>query len=165
MTAETSPAPAHKIVIVAGQEFTVPAAASDGDIRQTLVAQGFADVASAEIKKSSRDGVPVIEFVKKAGTKGLSGPALAELLRRTPVAGDARGLPDVAGAARDALRRLAGGRYTIGEALDEPALGELLQMLADEAEADEGHLITQENTLCDTLDQLPAAAAAVPCAW
>jgi hypothetical protein len=157
-------APAHKIVIVAGQEFTVPATAADNDIRQTLVAQGFADVASAEIKRSKRDGVEVMEFVKKAGTKGLTGPDLAALLRRTPPAAGDDTLPGVTGTARDALRRLTAGRYTIGEALHDPAFGELLQLLE---ETDEASPITttEEVKLCDTLDRLPAVAAAAPCAW
>jgi hypothetical protein len=165
MTAATSPeAPTYKIVIVSGQEFHVPAAAADNDIRQTLVAQGFADVASAEIKRTKRDGVEVMEFVKKAGTKGLTGPALAQLLRRTRVAGDERGMPAVGNAAKDALRRLAAGHYTIGEALHDQGLGELLELLGEQ-ETTETIQTTEEVRLCDTLDRLPAVADAAPCAW
>lgn len=99
-----------KIVIVAGTEFQVPAATDDEAIRQQLLTMGFADVAGATISRGTRaiDGadVPTIEFVKKAGTKGLTPPALAELLASVPRAP----LPDTGPATL--LGRLTSGRLT-----------------------------------------------------
>lgn len=63
-----------KIVIVAGQEFSVPASTDNEAIRAQLKSMGFADVASATIKTGKRTvgGVETatVEFVKQAGTKG-----------------------------------------------------------------------------------------------
>ena len=79
---------ATKIVIVSGQEFSVPAATDNEAIRQQLSGMGFADVAAATIQKGKRqiDGqeVETIEFVKKAGTKGMDGAGLAQLLATVP---------------------------------------------------------------------------------
>lgn len=64
--------PATKIVIVSGQEFSVPLETDNEAIRKQLAGMGFADVASATIQTGKRqvDGqdVQTIEFVKKAGT-------------------------------------------------------------------------------------------------
>lgn len=72
-TEPATPAIVHttKIVRVAGQDFTVDAAADNEAIRQQLAAQGFTDVANAKIKESKNEqGQTVVEFVKQIGTKG-----------------------------------------------------------------------------------------------
>lgn len=80
----TTTAPTTKIVIVSGQEFSVPLDTDNEAIRTQLSGMGFADVASATIQKGKKtvDGVEyeTIEFVKKAGTKGLDSAELAQLL-------------------------------------------------------------------------------------
>ena len=58
-----------KIVIVAGQEFSVPADTDNEAIRQQLLAQGFADVEEATIQagKKTVDDLEyeTIEFVRE----------------------------------------------------------------------------------------------------
>ena len=55
----TTPQATTKIVIVAGQEFSVPADTPNEAIRTQLTSMGFADVASATIQTGTRtiDGV------------------------------------------------------------------------------------------------------------
>lgn len=63
-----------KIIIVSGQEFSVPAETDNEAVREQLKQMGFTDVATATLTKGKRliDGVEIetVEFVKKAGTKG-----------------------------------------------------------------------------------------------
>lgn len=112
-----------KIVIVAGQEFSVPAGTDNEAIRTQLAGMGFADVASATIQPGKRkvgdEEVQTVEFVKKAGTKGMDGAELAALVARVPAASLPKvvlGGPNPEQAAL--LRTLCAGALSIGEALD-----------------------------------------------
>lgn len=79
----------HRIVIVEGQEFSVPVETTTEQIRSHL-ATNFPNVASASVQYGKRviDGIEhqTVEFVKKAGTKGLDGNELAALLAGVPAA-------------------------------------------------------------------------------
>lgn len=150
--------PATKIVIVAGQEFAVPAETDNEAIRQQLLTMGFADVASATIQKGTRDGTETIEFVKKAGTKGLDGAELAGLLAGLPPG--PLTLPPSTSAA-GLLERLVTERLTVGEALANEriihhALGELAGGWTPQKEG---------AALCDRVDRVPAAPCATPLGW
>jgi len=158
-----------KIVIAAGTPFTVPASLDNEAIRQQLVSMGFADVATATIQTGGTreiDGVtyPTVEFVKKAGTKGLDGSALAALLAHLPPTSIASG-PRIAPESRQALRRLADGGYTVAEALADDRL--LAGALDDAEAANEPTRPSQEGVLlCERIDGLPAVAApSAPCGW
>lgn len=156
-----------KIVIVAGQEFSVPADTPNEAIRTQLTSMGFADVAAATIQTGTRtiDGVetPTIEFVKKAGTKGLDAAGLAALLERVP---PTNAVPHVAGLTRAQTRllaRLMSGDLTCDQAL---AAQDDLRTLLDTVAAHEGGYATREGgRLCQQIDALPAVAAAAPSAW
>jgi hypothetical protein len=65
----TTPSPT-KIIIVAGSRFSVPFETDNEAVRQQLLAMGFADVASADVRVGNEAGQVTVEFVKKAGTKG-----------------------------------------------------------------------------------------------
>lgn len=113
---------ATKIVIVAGQEFSVPASTDNEAIRSHLASQGFADVASATIQKGKRtvgeQTIETVEFVKKAGTKGMNGAELAALIGRAPAAPPPKAR--VVGPTREQaqlLYNLRDGVLTIGQAL------------------------------------------------
>jgi len=156
-----------KIMIVAGQEFAVPAETDNEAVRQQLLSMGFADVASASLKTSTRtlegQEVPVIEFVKKAGTKGLTGADLAALIRRVPPTDPTRRqvLPR---RQADLIDRLLAGRLTCAEV--RASIDDLRDGLTELAVARSvGGL--QRSTgaqLCRDIDPLPAAAADVS-AW
>ena len=151
--------PSTKVVIVAGERFSVPAETDNEAIRQQLLSMGFADVASATVKQGKdADGTPTIEFVKQAGTKGaLSPAALAVVLRRTPVA------PIVTPSSyRYLLARLVAGDLTCTDVLTLPVT-DALHATANEAEMMKP--TTQEDSLCTRLDQLSAIADAAPSAW
>ena len=158
--------PTTKIVIVAGQEFSVPAETDNEAIRTQLTGMGFADVASATIQtgKKTVDGTeyPTVEFIKKAGTKGLSGSDLAALLRQVPQA-----LPpaqtQISRSGRELLQQLVGESLTYAEALGEqqPLLNEAFRAVRRA----EGQISTEGEQLCASLDGLPAVAALAPCAW
>lgn len=155
---------ATKIVIVAGQEFSVPAETDNEAVRQQLAGMGFADVAAATIQKGKKaiDGVEyeTVEFVKKAGTKGLDGAELAALLAGVPRAAP----PAQAKLGRDErvlVQRLAAGTLTIGEALAHRAV--LLEAL--ERSVRPGRLQSEGEALCAPCDVLPAVAAPAPSAW
>lgn len=158
---------ATKIVIVAGQEFSVPAATDNEAIRTQLSGMGFTDVAAATISKGTRevDGqkVETIEFVKKAGTKGLDGAGLADLLSTLkPVALPPLQLygptPDQA----ELLDRLADGALTFDQALTiEPELAAALEACYDAPPTQR----KEGAELCRTIDHLSPVAAAAPCAW
>jgi hypothetical protein len=152
-----------KIVIVAGQEFSVPAETDNDQIRQHLAANGYPDVANADIKLGKRtiDGVEhqTVEFAKKAGTKGSSEGGeldLAALLAQiravrnpffeifnTPVA----------------VRHLLLGRLTIEQAmaLDLPRLCSVSTDGFDDYD-----IQRKGELLCDNLESLPAVPAAAP---
>jgi hypothetical protein len=79
--------PTTKIVIVAGQEFAVPVETDNEAIREQLKHMGFADVANATVQTGKKDdGTPTIEFVKKAGTKGLEPRDLVAVFASVPAA-------------------------------------------------------------------------------
>ncbi len=153
--------PSSKVVIVAGQRFSVPEDTATEAIRQQLLTMGFADVASATVKQGKDpDGTPTIEFVKQAGTKGALAPAaLAVVLRGTPVAPLAprrsyRGL----------LTQLVAGLLTCADALALP-VEDALRAAEIDAETMLLTLKPTEDALCTRLDQLAAIADAAPSAW
>jgi hypothetical protein len=147
-----------KIVIVGGEKFHVSIDADNEAIRRQLLDQGFADVASATIKTGTLTigevEHPTIEFVKRAGTKGLDGADLAALLGRVPAIGNSTRQPDL-------LMRLVSGGLTVAEALVDGAgpIQDALQ--CDDDEVYQAHSKGAE--LCNSIDELPAVAA--PCAW
>jgi hypothetical protein len=146
---------AIKIVIVAGNQFSVPLATATEAVRQQLLGMGFADVASAEAKEGkSADGTPTLEFIKKAGTKGLDGAELAALLRQVPPVPVNRASLDAVTIAA----RLLDEALTWGEALEQDAAG-ALDIVAGSNEG----CATEGGRLCARL-ALPAAAAPVA-AW
>lgn len=158
--------PVTKIVIVSGQEFSVPADTDNEAIRTQLTGMGFADVASATIQtgKKTVEGVEyqTIEFVKKAGTKGLDGVELAALLARVP----ATAAPALRGLDRDQadlIRRLLAGQLTVGGVLADDG-DALLTALRACVETASPHYSEGERQ-CATLDGLGAVAAAAPCGW
>lgn len=159
-----------KIIIVAGQEFAVPAETDNEAVRQQLLSMGFADVASASLKTSTRtlegQEVPVIEFVKKAGTKGLTGAECAALLRRVPPTAPVRLtlLPRSQAALIALIARLMAERLTCAEAMAH--LAELRDGLTEMAVARtvDGIHRSKGAQLCRDIDPLPAAAADVS-AW
>lgn len=158
---------ATKIVIVSGQEFSVPASTDNEAIRTQLSGMGFSDVAGATIQMGKRtvDGqeVQTIEFVKKAGTKGLDGAGLATLLATiAPTT-----LPRPTAYGPDAgqsqlLMQLWDGELTITDAMDHVA--ELTKAL-DACYEQPPEKSTKGVALCHTLDQLVAVACAAPVAW
>jgi hypothetical protein len=157
-------AAATKIVIVAGQEFSVPAETDNEAIRSQLAGMGFADVASATIQKGKRkvgdEELETIEFVKKAGTKGLSGAELAALLVTVPP----KGAPTFERArieGQQLVQRLAAATLTIGDALahQEP-LQEALQQVEHH-----GRVRTEGEALCAACEHLPAVAVPAPFGW
>lgn len=150
--------PATKIVIVAGQEFAVPAETDNEAIRAQLLTMGFADVASATIQKGNRDGTETIEFVKKAGTKGLDGAALAGLLANLPPA-DIVQRHGLSTADADALFAVAVGSLTIDAALTRDVTATL--MIARDMNRSQ----TPEEQLCATIASTPAVAAPVALGW
>jgi len=165
MTTET---PATKIVIVAGQEFSVSAETDNETIRQQLVSMGFADVATAKIEEGKRTAgeqeLITVEFVKKAGTKGLSGAELAALLREVPRASVATATTRLAPAQRRVLHDLASGAYTFASAA---AAAAEIEAALDAAEAEMYHQPSHEGAqLCSRVEPLSAAAApSCPSGW
>lgn len=144
-----------KVVIVAGNRFSVPRETATEAVRQQLLGMGFADVASAEAKEGKdTDGTPTLEFIKKAGTKGLEGAELAALLRQVPPAPVNRADLDAAAIAA----RLVDEELTWAEALELDAAG-ALDIVAN---ANEG-CSTEGGRLCTRLS-LPAVVTPVA-AW
>jgi hypothetical protein len=157
-----------KIVIVAGQEFSVPANTDNEAIRQQLTSMGFADVASATIQKGTRDvdGVKTetIEFVKKAGTKGMDGAELAALLADVPPAPLGQQTHGLTSAQHALLTRLLNERLTIHEAIGSAeATATIDQALGDGVTYP--HRTTQGGMQCAPIDALPVVAACASCAW
>ncbi|MBK8200247.1 MAG: hypothetical protein IPK75_18020 [Acidobacteria bacterium] len=149
---------ATKIVIVAGQEFSVPAATDNEAIRQQLLAMGFTDVAGATVQKGARDGTETVEFVKRAGTKGLRGADLARQLAAAPRSPRTPWSSTANGALLDRLMR---EQMTIGEALaTEEAIRAGLEEAAD------GHRRPSEGAaLCARVDRVPAIASTILLDW
>lgn len=148
----------YTIVIVAGREFSVPLDTPTETIRASLVAAGYADVASAQVVPSTRDvgGVayPTIEFRKQAGTKGLDGYDLVTLLSRVPIS--ARSLTsDLTPAQSDLLTRLTAGQLTAAEALEN------IQDLLNALRSFQSDGRTEEELLCARFDTLAAVPAPV----
>ena len=158
--------PATKIVIVSGQEFSVPADTDNEAIRTQLTGMGFADVASATIQtgKKTVGGVEyqTIEFVKKAGTKGLDPGELAALLAYTPIAPTARSL-GLAHDQRQLLVRLDAGQLIIDDVLTDDG-HTLLDALRASVHAGQP-TYSEGDQQCAPLDGLPAVAAPAPCGW
>lgn len=160
---EGTKAPANKVVIVSGHEFLVPADQANEAIRDYL-ASNFPDVAKAEIQDGTKviDGVtyPTIEFVKKAGTKGLDGGDLAELLGQVP----ARRLPkdSLDRSAAALIRRFEEGRLTFGEALrDRRVLIGALESICEGGTTP----LSEGAGLCDSVERIPAAPCTTLFGW
>ncbi|MBK9711522.1 MAG: hypothetical protein IPO81_09395 [Kouleothrix sp.] len=153
----TTTTPATMIVIVSGQEFSVPTDTSIDDLRAHLSGM-FPEVASATVQKGTKaiDGTTyqTIEFVKKAGTKGASGADLLALLAAIPAI--RLGLPPAKTA--QLLEDVRTGRATIDWALDADALGALDILLC------RNRTQTGE-TLCSQLDRITPVAGIAPVAW
>lgn len=147
--------PETKIVIVSGQEFSVPLDAKEEDLRAHLSSM-FPDVASATVQKGKKviDGVEyqTIEFVKKAGTKGL-GPQIAGALDLVP----ALRVGALAAETAQLLRALDAGQLTIGDALAQNA--------ADRIASVPTKAQYQGGQLCSLLDALTPVAGRGPSAW
>lgn len=158
----TTPA-TTKIVIVSGQEFSVPLETDNEAIRAQLASQGFADVASATIQKGKRtiegQEVETIEFVKKAGTKGLDGAELVALLGKVP---PARYADQRRPEGNELLTRLVNNQLTIAEAL---AAEDVLDNALAACHEQYSPRKSKGAQLCEPCDRLPAVAAAAPCAW
>lgn len=156
----TKKQPDYKIVIIAGREFSVAPDVPVETIRQQLVAAGFPDAASAEVKIGKRvvDGVEyqTVELIKKAGTKGLGGHELLNLLCEVPVSAMAMA-PGLTDRQLDLLVRLDGGHLAAGEALER--IDELLVALRRCSRSE--YFQSDEENLCGRFDMLGAIPAAV----
>ena len=158
-----SEAPTTKIVIVSGQEFSVPIETDNEAIREHLKGSGFPDVAAATIQSGTKtvEGVTyqTIEFVKKAGTKGLGGAELAALL--SDVAAEPLTLSRLPRSAAALLARLVEGELTIGEALanDDALTDALRDATGQQPRQSEGAM------LCARIEHVPAVACAIPSRW
>lgn len=148
------------IVIVSGQEFSVPAGTDVEAIRQQLTGT-FPDVATASVNKGSKtiSGVhyDTIEFQKRAGTKGSD---LADALGSVPAERVTRG--PVLPAHISALLR---GQMAFGEAIgfEDNALQVVIASIGDSTRTRQQ---SQGEALCHTLDTLDAIAADVlPAGW
>lgn len=156
-----------KIVIVAGQEFSVPASTDNEAIRQQLAGMGFADVAGASIQQGTRtlDGVlyPTVEFVKKAGVKGMDATGVAILLGGVPPAKAQKRLrwgPNPRQARL--LADLHAGRFTIAQALaQQDDLTATFRSLERPANTRKPEGVT----LCTQLDTLAPDAASDVSGW
>lgn len=160
--------PPTKIVIVSGQEFSVPLETDNEAIRTQLTGMGFADVASATIQKGKKtvEGVEyeTIEFVKKAGTKGLDPSDLAELLAQLKVADLPALLPYGPTAEQSALLLdLTEGTLTFEAALEIAVeLSAALEACCDVP----SYQPKEGKELCTALDGLsPVAARTAVSAW
>lgn len=149
-------APTTKIVIVAGQRFPVATEADNEAIRAQLVSQGFADVQNAEIKlgKDKETGQQTVEFVKKAGTKGLAPSALVERLRRVPVAHT----PITIINDMQLVNKLLDERLTFEEAVEDDRLQNALRNLS-------AYVEPKGARLCRSLDALSPVADRAPHGW
>jgi hypothetical protein len=142
-----------KIVIVAGQQFSVPAETDNEAIRAQLIGMGFADVQNATVKEGKQGETPTVEFVKKAGTKGGIEPA--DLVSRL------RAVPRVAVASKNAaliVERLLAEQMTFDEAVTNNLAINAMNALADMQNA-------KGVSLCQRLDELPAVASRHARGW
>ena len=157
---------ATKIVIVSGQEFSVPADTDNEAIREHLKANGFPDVAAAQVQTGKRtvDGVEVqtIEFIKKAGTKGLSGAELAELLSTVPAERMEDTTHGLSKSGAALLQQMLDGELTVGAALAdvEAVFGALLA-----CESRSVIVNTEGVVLCGRVDRAHAVPCAIPSGW
>jgi hypothetical protein len=156
----SDPTPATKIVIVSGQEFSVPADTDVEAIRSALKGD-FPDIATATIQKGTREIAGVtyetVEFVKRAGTKGLGAGDLAQLLRLVPPTA-----PPASNTPSFLARQFLAGQLTGQQAVDGglPLVAELDRV--DSSYQTRG----KEETLCKQLDALsPVAAPSAPSGW
>jgi hypothetical protein len=153
---------AAKLVIVAGQEFSVPVDTDNEAIRKQLQQMGFADVANATIQTGKKpDGTATIEFVKKAGTKGVDIHALTVTLAHVPAAPVTKSQ-----SAAVIASRFAEGDVTWGEAVSDDLDRDMQEYANQQAESDEGcgrPVAAKGVQVCERLD-LPAVATAIP-AW
>ena len=164
-TPATNATPTYKIIIVSGQEFSVPVETDNEAVRQHLTPQ-FPDLANAKIEPGMRDvdGVKVqtVEFVKKAGTKGLGHADLIALLDQVPAA-DPFSHDTVSYDHVRLLRKLQAGVMTCADAIAqaEPLSAALHKIV-------EGPLSRryEGDTVCTQLDRLPASAGThLPIGW
>lgn len=152
-------AAAIKIVIVSGQSFSIPADTPDETVRQTL-APNFPEIATATIQKGTREvegygEVETVEFVKKAGTKGLEGRDLAALLARVP----AQAVPATIRQNIPLAHAFMAGTLTCEQALAHyDVLRQSLQASLPVSHW-EGHRLWQR------IDALPAAPTSVEHGW
>lgn len=167
----TTATPTERIVIASGQEFRVPLDIEIEAVRQHL-AQNFPEVSSATIKKGKKtiEGTEyeTVEFVKQAGTKGLSGSDLARLIALAP----RQNIPkrpkplsrDLAISQR--LMPLRHGTLTVDQVL---AQREVFDAALDEAQRvwRQPHAMPEEGaTLCNRIERLaPVAAPITPHGW
>ena len=119
--------PTTRVVIVEGQQFSVPYATPIEAIRQQLVQMGFANVASAKAVEGTVDVegqlLPSVEFVKQAGTKGLDTIAalVAAIVALPPVIVARPALVGPNAAEVALIAQLLDGGFTI-EQLAEPTM-------------------------------------------
>lgn len=162
----TAGAATTKIVIVAGQEFSVPAETDNEAIRAHLKTSGFPDVAAATIQAGTRtvDGqeVTTIEFVKRAGTKGLGSAELAELLTTVPPQPLDRTPRGLSGQGLRLLRQLVEDRLTVGAAL---ADAETLFQALLECESRSVVISHEGDVLCGRIDRVSAVPCAIVSDW
>lgn len=157
---------ASKIVIVSGQEYSVPAATDNEAIRTQLAGMGFADVASATIQKGKRtvDGqeIETIEFVKKAGTKGLDAAGLVALLTTLPQSTlPTTRLYGPTSEQAELLTQLSEGELTFDQTLCLAGLDAALESCCEAPPTPS----QKGAALCRTLDHLVAVASGAPVAW
>lgn len=160
----TTPAtPTTKIIIVAGQEFSVPADTNNEDVRKQLSSMGFADVASATIQTGSRvlDGqeIPTVEFIKKAGTKGMESADLVTLIARVPADRSPVRRRGPTLAQQQLLIALAAGGLTMDAALRADLSG------AFDAATPEPSYMTPGRDLCRRLTARASAASIDVLGW
>lgn len=152
----TTTAPTTKIVIVSGQEFSVPADATIEDLRAHLAGM-FPDVAAATVQKGKKkiDGVEyeTIEFVKKVGTKGASTTDLIAALASIP----AQRLSPPADATTHLLDAVRTGRATIAQALDAQIVTVIAALPRRGGQTG--------GTLCSKLDAIPPVGGRGPSVW
>lgn len=154
----TTATPTERIIIVSGQEFRVPLATPLADVRAHL-AQTFPDVASATEQKGKKkiDGVEyeTVEFIKKAGTKGLEFAAVvAALADLAPLP-----VPQILSHAElERIIELRAGNMTFAEALELDVIA--LVSALSQPQSMNGV------TLCNQLDNItPVAHAARSFGW
>lgn len=152
-----------KIVIVSGQEFSVPIETDNEAIREHLKGSGFPDVAAATIQAGKKMIGEVehvtIEFVKKAGTKGLDGAELAAILQGVPA--EQINLSRLPASAAALLARLVEGELTIGEALaNQDSLNQGLNDATGQQPCQ-----SEGAMLCARIDHVGAVPCTTPSAW